>query len=81
MLIWMTKWLTVVTQDSTPLDAIRVGGFFFDPNIQLFPDTNDNSIENKFCPSSHKPNLMIIIKRIQTVGLHVLTKLLPNQMG
>ena len=34
----------------------RVGRFFFDPNFQLFPDTYDNFIEKKFCPSSHRPN-------------------------
>ena len=34
----------------------RVGKIFFDPNIQLFPDTYDHFIEKKFCPSSHRPN-------------------------
>ena len=34
----------------------RVGKIFFDPNIQLFPDTYGNFIEKKFCPSSHRPN-------------------------
>ena len=30
---------------------VRVGEIFFDPNIQLFPDTYDNFIEKSFVPA------------------------------